>query len=359
MRKLIAVVMLVGGLLAGAGPAMATQFGNGDPLSLASSGVLIPYLTSAGRTAAVEVASPFDENFDLHLIFFSNTCVKLGSAGLPLSTNDIGFVQPIISGSVSPGTDGLVAIGALASAGSANRLDPLTNPIHSRVYEFSGSDGRSLVLEPIIIQVFGDDNDFGTRWSPLRTAATFFAPPENATTTTRLLLVCPRNTIQDGSTTNLGVFPIFFGTSFVFPAINPPFVAGPTSMSGFVYDVNEFLLGDVHFACDCLTDIGVKDISSVLYNLPVGTPPGSLGAAFGTYSEIFVDDPQASGKSQGSFTGYRTQSTIGSITNFFFGRLSNSNRAHLFGSGSNPCNPHSPNNSNLGSTAFPFDCTNR
>jgi len=364
MRKLIAVVVLVGGLLAGAGTATAQyQGGLGDPLTLATSGVLIPYLTSAGRSALVEVASPYHDNFNMHLIFFNNTCTKVGDIGLPESTNDIGFVNPTQNGQVQNGVDGLVAIGRVTA--SSSRLDPLENPIHSRVYEFSGVDGRSLILEPIVIDTFELRGGLSKTWSPLRTAATFFAPPENGITATRLLHVCPRNTIQDGATTNLGVFPIFFGSNFVFPAINPPFVAGPTQLGGFVYDVNEFQLSSVSVNCDCLTDVSVKDFNggggAVIYNLPADALSGSLGATLGTYTELNVVDPNpATGFTQGSFTGYRNAFTVGSITNYFFGRLSNTNRAHIAGSEGNPFNLHSGTlNSNLKSTDFPFAPTLR
>ena len=63
MRKFIAAGVLVGGLLAGAGSAMAQPVllpgGVGDPLTLAT-GVLIPYLTGAagGTVALIEIASP-------------------------------------------------------------------------------------------------------------------------------------------------------------------------------------------------------------------------------------------------------------------------------------------------------------
>jgi hypothetical protein len=352
MRKLIAIGMLIGGLLAGpqVGPAMA-QFS--DPLQLATSGVLIPFITTSTFTsfnnfvaqpfaALVEVASPVGLNdgrggtFPLHLVFFNATCVRFGSAELPETTNDIGFVD--INGLFGyPPAGGTAARnGLVAIAGSAlgNELVPLSNPIHSRVYEFGIADGRSRIFEPIAIDTFDLPQGLFT-WNPLRTGATFFAPQETDEVKTVLTLVCPRATIQNGTTTNIGAFPITptAPNTFGFPAISPAFNASSTPMFGRVYDTNEVLLRDINFVCDCLTEISVAgfDGGSVYKDTGALAPQnGGIGALFGTYTELEVTNPNPdTGTTRGSFTGYRSVSSTGSPANNFFGRLSNGSRNAL------------------------------
>jgi hypothetical protein len=352
MRKLVAIGVLIGGLLAGAGSAMAQ--GGHDPLGLAASGALIPFITQSTFTsfnngvalpfiAVVEVASPvgpntagwpgtYNSGFDLHMVFFNTTCARVGSASLPETTNDIGFVDigAILNG--GPGGTGVNGLVAIAGTSSGNELVPLTSPIHSRVYEFGVADGRSRVFEPIIIDSAEFPSTVDT-WSPLRTGATFYAPLETGSVKTVLTLVCPRSTIQNFSTQNLGIFPIVAtpGPANLFPIITPKFNNGTTPMSGRVYDTNEVLLRDINFTCDCLTEISVATfIGGAVYSETTDPIIGGIGAQLGTYTELEVTDPNPdTGGTSGSFTGYRSVSTTGSASNNFFGRLSNASRASL------------------------------
>jgi hypothetical protein len=356
MRKLIAVSVLVGGLLAGAGLAQAQQApcggaalcpqaGIGDPLTLAASGVVLPYITGGpiGTVALIEIASPvgFNKSPNIHLIFFNNVCTRTGdSADLQLTVNDIAFFD--VSASVPTLGNGLVAIG-----GSFDQITlvPLLNPIHSRVYEFNPTDGRSRVLEPIIIDTFelgnGSAGFPGHLWSPLRTAATFYAPQETATVKTQLTMICPKRSIQGDFAAPFGQ--VTYSTSGVpltghptapytttgfpangFPAIDPALFASGSAGSriqGVVYDTDEVFIADVNFACDCISpDFSVTSISQVgAYSGP---------AAFkGTYTEISVA-PVAG--NEGSFTGYKASFTVGSSLNNFFSRLSNGNLTDIF-----------------------------
>jgi hypothetical protein len=328
MRKLIGVGVLVGGLLAGAGSAMAAplpgQGGIGDPLTLAASGVLIPFITSGGTVAVLEIASPVSNNPFMHMVFFNATCVRGESQSIPETTNEIEFTN--IGDIVAPGTNGLVAIAN--GDPSEFTLVPLTAPIHTRVYEFEAPTGRSRVFEPIIV----DTAEFGVTpippipsnnshiWSPLRTAATFYAPVETSTVHTQLTLVCPRTTIQGapGAAFGSGTGPF---SSSGFPVIDPVFITTPAAgdMRARVYDVDENLLRDTQFQCDCLTpDFSVLGISSI-YNNAVAAP-------FGTYTELSENSPTV-----GSFTGYRDVFTVGSAINHFWGRLSNGSRPSIEG----------------------------
>jgi len=356
MRKLVAVVVLVGGLLAGAGSAQAQltpQGGIGDPLTLAASGVILPFVTGGpvGTTALIEVASPVGPNkldpkatappggANIHLIFFNNTCTRTGvSVDVPETANDIAFFDvgtsvPLV------GQNGLVAV-----AGSANLLTlvPLESPIHSRVYLFNPTDGRSRVLEPIILDTFefgfpftGNGYHF---WSPLRTAATFFAPHETTTVKTQLTLICPRSALQGDFGAAFGEGGAAFSVNsggIGFPVIDPPLFdskGGPNNpkLEGVVFDTNEAPIGDIHFDCDCITpDVSVAFIAPGVYDVnPL--------SANGTYTELSVS-PSASGA--GSFTGYKATFTVGSPLNNFFGRLSNGSFGSIF---TTPVTPVAP-----------------
>jgi hypothetical protein len=315
MRKLLAVAMLVGGLLAGAGPAMAdTLEGLADPLTLARFGVLMPYITASGAVAVIAVASPVGHNPGMRMLFYNASCTLEGTVSLPETVNDIAFVDPTTV--VPVGTNGLVAIAKeLPPFALTSSLEPLTSPIHARVYVFSGIDGSSRVLEPIILAAAEAPPNHLT-WSPLRTAASFFAPAESELIHTTLTLVCPRTTIQGA---HAAAFPVASG----FPNIAPNFNSGKTPIVGRVYDTNEMFLGDISFNCDCLTEISLGTISSIY---------SAAGASLGTYTELEVQDPNPNtGLTRGTFTGYFHHATVGSLTNNFFGRLSSGSRDSLNG----------------------------
>jgi hypothetical protein len=331
---------------------LPNQAGIGDPLTLAASGVLIPFITgtTGGTVALIEVSSPVANNPDVHMLFYDNTCARVGnSVGLGLTVNDIGFVD--VTKVLPLGTSGLVAIAGVDASGFTLLPLPSGSPIHSRVYLFDASNSRSRVFEPIIIDTgeFGSPGNNQNLWSPLRTAATFYAPLETATIKTQLTLVCPRTTIQgDVTTAAIGDDPntpgneskpaitgaAFSGTNAAsgpdytttgFPQINPPFkkTVGASDMRARIYDTDEVFKRDVNFTCDCLTaDLSVSTLSSFYADAPE--------ASLGTYTEIEVTSTTT-----GSFTGYRAVFAVGSALNNFSGRLSNGSRASIQGSLSN------------------------
>src|SRR5262249_29160668 len=153
-------------------------------LGLAASGVLIPYITEQGTVATLQVSSPVSSNPNVHMLFYDATCSRVGdSVGLPLTENDVAFQQisSAQGGPVPAGTNGLIRIADCDLSGFT--LVPLSQPIHTRVYLFNASDGRSRVIEPIIL----DHAEFPGNphtWSPLRTGAAFFAPLQTATVNT-------------------------------------------------------------------------------------------------------------------------------------------------------------------------------
>jgi len=312
MRKLI-VGLMVGSLLAVAGPAMAQQQGGiGDPLTLAASGVLIPWAGAAGDSFLLEVASPVNDSPRLHMFFFNAACSRVGdSVGLPLTVNDIAFLSiPTVTSEIA----GLVTIGSVDTSGF--NLLPLEAPIHTRMYLFNPTSGKSRVVSPIIL----DTAEFAGNphtWSPLRTAATFYAPRETATVTTNLFFICPNNAIQ-ATTGTASAFPIASG----FPAIAPPFpTTFPSDMlRARIYDTNEVFLRDVKTGCSCVRQANVTAISNIYSDATVSA---------GTYTEIEANPANAAGDF--AFTGYRSSATVGSAINDFFERLSNGSRPSIQG----------------------------
>jgi len=338
MSKLIMVGVLVGTLLAGFGTAMAAlplgcsptpglghcpQGGVGDPLTLAASGVLIPFVTSNGTAALLEVASPVAANPDLHMNFFNATCQQVGpSVGLPLTTNEVAFQQvqqPI--GPLTPGIDGLIAISSVQPNGFTPA--PLESPVHARMYLFSSVDGTSRVIEPIIL----DTAEFAGNphtWSPLRTGATFFSPLNTGTLHTHLFLICPRTTIQGSSHDYFHVPP--------FQPIDPPFSSITTGMRARIYDTDEHFLRNIVFTCDCLTQKFLETTNPADPTFLDLVYTNAVAAPLGTYTEAEVDPTPPN---TGTFTGYRAIFNVNNSLNNFFGRLSNGSRDSLQGTLSN------------------------
>jgi len=334
MKNLIAAAVLTGSLLTGAGSAMALPLGGlADPLGLAGDGVLLPYITGGplGFVSTIAVASPVAANPRLTMFFFDEHCARVGRAvTLPETENDIAFVhlaQPEGNPVVPPNTSGLVAIadGHLSPRFPTSlSLAPLTSPIHARTWLFSLLDGTSWILEPIILSA-AESTDEKLTWSPLRTGATFYAPLESESVHTTLTLVCPRTTIQGAVG---AAFPSGRGG---FPLIHPAFNDGATTMIGRVYDTSEVLLRDIMFTCDCLTQISLSSLSSIYAS--TSDPSNGIGAQLGTYTELEVEAPNLFERTTGSFTGYISNRTLGTVLSSFFGRLSNGGRSSLRGQG--------------------------
>lgn len=381
MRKLIAAIavgVLVGGLLAGAGPASAATFnylsgqgGTADPLQLAASGALIPFQTSVGASgivALVEVAAPVNDKPDLHMIFFNRDCARRQSVGAPVTENGVVFVDPVVSNGVSAGTSGLVAIGRAADPFT---LTPVRGGFHSRVYQFNPANGQSRIFEPIILDSYefnssrsgyngGGSNPlsgWGTHvWSPLRTGATFYAPWETATVNTQLTFICPRTTIQGEADAVFGTYdpkvevPAY--TTLApqgFPVIWPPFKATTTLLRAVVYgvggDYDEVLINDIRFPCDCLTpDVPILTLGPGVYNdarlnprgsytemevVPVSATPVTNAGNSNNNDDGCCDEGFPRSAQVGSFTGYKASFTVGSPLNNFFGRLSSANGRSL------------------------------
>jgi hypothetical protein len=302
MRKLIVGLMVVG-LLAGAGPALAQAPGTADPLGLISSGGIVPYFGALGNLSFLEVASPVGDNSSLtrpfHLIFFDATCIRGDSVDLELTTNDLAVLD---LGAIEP-VNGLVAF---AGSDDGINLLPLNAPVHVRVFWANLLQDFVRILEPI--SAINPEASPLQTWNPLRSGATFFAPADGPDFTTTLYFVCPdSNVIDTGAPPQTGgVFPTTSG----FPA-HVEAIAG-TIIQGRVYDDEEDFLRDISTACDCLSVVPVSTISTVYAD--------TAQAPLGTYTELLGGSVSV----PASFTGYRLIDT--SIGVEVFGRLSNANR---------------------------------
>jgi hypothetical protein len=322
-----------------------------DPLSLAASGVLLPFFSdaAAGFVSIFEVVSPvvpttqgftppFSFTNPLHAVFFSATCVRDGSAGDVETAKQakayISSAQPFLLN-----FNGLAAIGSTIQG---NDLLPLNFPLHTRTHWIDTKTGRLRELEPIILDtflalnpaflplvenpgaggslglcgpgtgVFAGSINNGFCWSPLRSAGTFVTVQESASLKATIYLICPTADIQ--SSTGTGVFPIAAGFpriqnrdgTFGFPGRNVITGNNSTTLRGRIYDDDEDLVRDIQVPCGCLTSTPVLNIDTV-YNLP----PTNLGAHTVPvwYTELEVQtanpNPVIPGSAQQfSFVGY-------------------------------------------------------
>jgi hypothetical protein len=340
--------------------------------------VLIPFFQKeAGDVSFLEIASPvgpnglicpsttgctvgertFVDGEELHLIWFNAACVRQTSTSLPMSTNDLEILQLDSNPWPLGANDGLIAIGKIGPTDF--ELRPLNYPIHTRVYWFNILADRlklARVVEPITL----DSADFASgggafsstaplsaafphQWNPLRTAATFFAPNETdpGFLHTRLILICPKSTVQSNSSTG-GVFPGANFPWFIAPGneaipragfpsayatsstpANTSTGAGATgSLRAVIYDVNEKLLRDARSNCDCVFKQSVLDIDAVYGNV--------VEAPDGTYTEIQADPTPSA---DFGFTGYKVLSIVGERLEIpeAFGRLSSGSRLQING----------------------------
>ena len=269
MRKLtgLMVVLLAVGLLtvAGAPPATAQL---ADPLSLAASGVLLPFFstTASGFISVLEVASPtvpflslinpgpiLNPNNSIHMVFFSDACSQGQSFPDVLTPKQAKMYVSTVTPSW-PQNNGLVAI-AKSLPGSGTSLDPLDYPIWTRMHWLDTKTGRLRELEPITVDTFdhlvnsasvtglagqiltsvGSPATYPAAgfppavnsptvvastasplvWNPMRTAASWMTIQEGANVAATVYVICPRATIQSATSTSAGIF-----ARTKFPALN-------------------------------------------------------------------------------------------------------------------------------------------
>jgi hypothetical protein len=317
----------------------------------------------------------------MHMVFFSATCARQTSATIQETNRQaVGFI-----GSAAPLTLNFNGLAALASTANAFDLQPLLWPIHSRVHWIDTSKGRVREVEPIILDTFNNTltsvplipfpatlpsvglcADFGRVegvspfcWNPLRSGATVVVPQDSASIQSKFILICPRSTIQAGSTAGGfglavdwrtgstqaatlddgslagGVFPRSrFPTlwnrdgSTGFPATNGITGNAATVLRALIVDDNEMVVRDTQIPCDCLTNIAVANID-VVFTLP----PTNLGAStvpvwLTILEEQNVTTAIPAQSREFSFTGYLNLEVVGHETTLFH-RFSNASRDNL------------------------------
>jgi len=261
-----------------------------DPLSLAASGVLLPFFSdpAAGFVSVLEVVSPvvpttqgfgtpheFDFNNPIHAVFFRETCVRDGSiSDLETAKQAKAFISNALP--LGLNFNGLAAI---ARSEQGNDLVPLDFPIFTRTHWIDAKTGRLREVEPIILDTFvsladgflplvantgagasiglcntaaatyvagfpagataftGINNGFC--WSPLRSAATFVTPQETSSLKASIYLICPTADIQQASANGaptVGPPPTFLHNGGVFnPAAGFPRIQNRDGSTGFPF----------------------------------------------------------------------------------------------------------------------------
>jgi hypothetical protein len=372
MRKLtgVKVALLVVLLLTMAAVPATAQLA--DPLSLATSGVLLPFFSdpAAGFVSILEIVSPivpttqgfqpaFNFTNPLHAVFFNATCVRDGSAG------DVETAKQA-KAFISSAAPFLLTFNGLAAIGQTlqgNDLIPLNFPIHSRTHWIDVKTGRLRELEPIILDTFLTLNPAflplvvnpganasiglcgafvnGFCWNPMRSAATFVTPQESAALKATIYMICPTADIQGpnppGTLANRsGIFnPNLFpfvanrDASTGFPSRHVITGLNVTTLRGRIYDDDERLVRDVQVPCTCLSITPVLNIDTV-YSLP----PTNLGPHTVPvwYTELEVttvtSNPVTPNAQQFSFTGYWGLEVAGHEA-VLFHRMSNASLENL------------------------------
>jgi len=163
MRKLMGlkVALLVVCLLTMAAVPATAQLA--DPLSLAASGVLLPFFSdpAAGFVSVLEVVSPvvpttlgFNPPFNftnpIHAVFFNQVCVRSKSiADVETAKQAKAYIT-----SATPFTLDFNGLAAIGNTLQGNDLVPLNFPLHTRTHWIDAKTGRLRELEPIILDTF-------------------------------------------------------------------------------------------------------------------------------------------------------------------------------------------------------------
>ena len=357
-----------------------------DPLSLAASGVLLPFFSDAvaGFVSVLEIVSPvvpttqgfsppFNFTNPLHMVFFQANCARDKSvAGVETAKQAKAFISTVLPFAL--GYNGLVAI---ASTLQGNDLIPLNFPLHTRTHWIDAKNAKLRVVEPIILDTFFSLNagflplvanpganasiglcatlgpsattNNGFCWSPLRSAATFVTPQEAGGVAATIYLICPTSDIQGAAVppaasggvfnTNQG-FPRIQNRdgSWGFPGRSVITGNNVTTLRGRIYNDDESGPKDILVPCACVTSTAVKGIDS-LYS----TAPANLGAHTVPvwYTELEVQSATTNPVAvppvaqQFSFTGYWGLEVAGHES-VLFHRMSNASLDNLSFGTANP-----------------------
>ena len=280
MRKLMVGLMMVVGLLAVTPPTMAQAPGSQDPVGLITSGAVLPFLgqgLAGGGLSFLELYAPVGDA-NVHMFLFDSNCVRGGpSINVPLTANDVALFRIDNIGAPAP-TSGLVT--AANSDLSGFTLTPWSGSeaVAARTLWANSNGNFVRVIDPIALSTIDETIIGGVGgWSPMRTAAAFFAPPERVPAHTTIYFVCPNTNIQRHlAPTNGGALSPGIGFPAIFPKLQ---VAGSTTPLRIrIYNDDEDLLRDVTSSCNCLTIRPVTDLDLVYAS--------AIEAPDGTYTEV-------------------------------------------------------------------------
>jgi hypothetical protein len=375
MRKLMGlkVALLVVCLLTMAAVPATAQLA--DPLSLAASGVLLPFFSdpAAGFVSVLEVVSPvvptttgfsppFNFTNPIHAVFFNQTCVRSKSiADVETAKQAKAYIT-----TATPFTLDFNGLAAIGNTVTGNDLIPLNFPLHTRTHWIDAKTGRLRELEPIILDtfltlapgflplvenpgagasiglcapgagVFAGSINNGFCWSPLRTAATFVTPQESASLKASIYLICPSSSIQSSAGT--GVFPIANGFpriqnrdgTFGFPSNGVVSGTAVTQVRGRIYNDDESGPKDFVLGCTCLSISTVASIDSIYSTAPVNLGAHTVPVWYTELEAQSVNpNPVVAGSAQFfSFTGYWGLEVTGREGTLFH-RMSNASLDNL------------------------------
>lgn len=190
MRKLIVGLMVVG-LLALAGPASAVDNGTADVLGLISSAVIQPFWSAGASFTLIELTVPTNGFGDgYHGVFFDAACNRDFSIPITLTTNDILVF--------APDDFGVNYNGLMTLALTRNNLTSFPIPdfaaLHSRGHWVDVAADALRVVDPIAVYS-PETAPPAQTWSPLRSAASWSNPLEDALFQTTIFLVCPSSAV--------------------------------------------------------------------------------------------------------------------------------------------------------------------
>jgi len=362
-----------------------------DPLSLAASGVLLPFFSdpAAGFVSVLEVVSPvvpttlgfsppFNFTNPIHAVFFNNVCIRNKSiADVETAKQAKAYIT-----SATPFTLDFHGLAAIGNTLQGNDLVPLNFPLHTRTHWIDAKTGRLRELEPIILDtfltlapgflplvenpgfgasvglcapgagVFAGSLNNGFCWSPLRSAATFVTPQESASLKASIYMICPTSDIQAGSAlgvlANGGIFnpaaTVVSATlvSGGFPRIQnrdgstgfpgrSVITGNPvTSLRGRIYNDDESGPKDILVPCSCLSVTTVASIDSIYSTAPVNLGAHTVPVWYtGLESQPVNPNPVVAGSAQFfSFPGYGGLEVTGREATLFH-RMSNASLDNL------------------------------
>src|SRR3989454_4116722 len=374
------VALLVVSLLTMAAVPATAQLA--DPLSLAASGVLLPFFSdpAAGFVSVLEVVSPvvptttgfsppFNFTNPIHAVFFQENCARSKSiADVETAKQAKAYIT-----TASPFTLGFNGLAAIGNTIQGNDLIPLSFPLHTRTHWIDAKTGRLRELEPIILDTFLSLNPLflplvenpgagasiglcgpgagvfagginnGFCWSPLRSAATFVTPQESASLAASIYMICPTSDIQSPAGT--GVFPIAAGFpriqnrdgSFGFPSRQVVTGNNVTTLRGRIYNDDESGPKDILVPCTCLSTTKVASIDSIYSTAPVNLGAHTVPVWYTELEAQSVNpNPVVAGSAQFfSFTGYWGLEVTGREATLFH-RMSNASLDNLSFGTANP-----------------------